>query len=79
MSAMKMKIRFSQRIGTPIDKPGEQLIELPLAISDNSGNPLKGQKSYTSKTLESRYKSANQQVFMTFLPWKPQCTLLEGM
>ena len=41
MSAMK-KMQFSRRIGTLIDKPGEQLIELPLAISDNEG-----QKSYT--------------------------------
>ena len=79
MAAMKRKIQFSHRIGTPIDKPGEQLIELPLAISDNVGNPMKGQKSYTTKSLESRYKSANPQVFLTNLPWRPQCTLLEGM
>ena len=58
MAAMKRKIQFSHRIGTPIDRPGEQLIELPLAISENVDNPMKGQKSYTTKSLESRYKSA---------------------
>ena len=79
LSAMKKKFQFSRRIGEPIDKPGEQLIELPLAISDNTGSPLKGQKSYTSKSLESRYKSASPQVFITSLPWRPECTLLEGM
>ena len=79
MSAMKKKIQFSRKIGRAIETPGEQLIELPLAISDNAGNLLKGQKSYTSKCLESRYKSANPQVFLTNLPWTPHCTLLEGM
>ena len=49
------------------------------AISDNVGNPLKGQKSYTSRSLESRYKMANPQVFITNLPWRPECSMLEGM
>ena len=79
LSAMKKKMQFSRRTGRPIDKPGEQLIELPLAISDNAGNPLKGQKSYTSRSLESRYKMANPQVFITNLPWRPECSMLEGM
>jgi len=56
MSAMKRKICFSQRVDAPINKPGEQLLELPLAISDNAGNPLKGQKSYTTKSLGSQYQ-----------------------
>ena len=76
LSAMKKKMLYSQRTGRPVDKPGEQLIELPLAISDSDGKPLKGQKSYTTKTLESRYKDP---VFTSELPWRPQCCLVEGM
>jgi len=38
LSAMKKKMLFSKRTGRPIEKPGEQLIELPLAISDNDGS-----------------------------------------
>ena len=79
LSAMKNKMQFSKRTGRPIDKPGEQLIELPLAISDNDGNPIKGQKSYTTKALEARYKATSPPVFTTSLPWKPQCSIVEGM
>ncbi len=79
LAAMKKKMQFSRRTGRPIDNPGEQLIQFPLAISDNSGNPLKGQKSYTTRSLESRYKDANPQVFVPMLPWRPQCSVLEGM
>ncbi len=79
LSAMKKKIQFSKRTGKPIDSLGEQLIEYPLAISDNSGNPLKGQKSYTTQALGSRYKQASQQVLISELPWKPECSVLEGM
>ena len=43
--AMKKKMQFSQRTGRSVEKRGEQLIELPLAITDNTGKPLKGQKS----------------------------------
>ena len=58
-----------------MNKPGEQLIELPLAIADNAGNLQKGQKSYTTRFLESWYKNA----FFTQLPYKPECSILEGM
>ena len=76
ISAMKRKMQFSRRTGRPVDRPGEQLVEIPLAIADNNGNPLKGQKSYTTY-LESRYKQAN--VFFTELPFQPECSILEGM
>ena len=79
LSALKRKMQFSCRIGAPIERPGEQLLELPLAISDNDGNPLKGQKSYTSRSLEARYKSATPAAFTTDLPWTPECSLIEGM
>ena len=79
LSAMRKKMLFSKRTGQPIEKPGEQLLELPLAISDNDGKPLKGQKSYTTRILESRYKATSPPVFSMELPWQPQCSLLEGM
>ena len=74
---MKRKLQFSRRTGMPINCPGEQLIELPLAIADNMGNPIKGQKSYTTKFLEARYKSTS--AFSTRLSFTPECVLLEGM
>ena len=52
ISAMKKKLQFSRRTGKPVNRPGEQLIDLPLAIADNDGNPLKGNKSYTTQFLE---------------------------
>ena len=79
LSAMKRKMQFSRITGMPIEKPGEQLIELPLAISDNTGDLLKGQKCYTTRSLESRYKTANTQVFVPKLQWKPECSIFEGM
>ena len=70
-------LQFSRRTGEPVNRPGEQLIELPLAIADNDGKPLKGQKSYTMRFLETRYKKAN--VFSAHLTLMPECTILEGM
>ena len=54
VSAMKKKMCYSHKTGTPINNPGEQLIEYPLAISDNTGQPVKGKKSYMTRSLESR-------------------------
>ena len=76
---MKKKMQFSRRTGRPIDQPGEQLIELPLALCDNTGNPIKGQKSYTTHFLECRYKEATNPVFLPSLPWRPECCMVEGM
>ena len=39
--AMKKKMQYSHKTGKPINNPGEQLIEYPLAISDSNGNPLR--------------------------------------
>ena len=78
ISAMMKKMQYS---GKPIEKPGEQLLEFPLAICDHNGDPLKGTKSYATKCLETRYKTANPPVFLNQLPtdWNPQCCLMEGM
>jgi len=46
LPCMLKKVKWSLRTGNPIDKAGEQLIMLPLAISDHQGNLNKGQKSY---------------------------------
>ncbi len=79
LSAMRKEMLFSKRTGRPTETPGEQLLELPLALSDNEGNPLKGRKSYTSRTQECRYKAATPLVFTNELPRTLQCTLMEGM
>ena len=81
ISAMMKKMQYSKKTGKPIEKPGEQLLEFPLAICDHNGDPLKGTKSYATKCLETRYKTANPPVFLNQLPtdWNPQCCLMEGM
>ena len=79
ITAMKKKMQFSQRKGRPVERPGEQLIELPLALCDSTGNPIKGQKSYTTHYLQCRYKDATPQVFITNITWIPECCVLEGM
>lgn len=76
---MKKKMQYSHKTGIPVERPGEQLIELPLALCDNEGVPLKGQKSYTTHFLEARYKNAKPKVFLINMPWKPNCAMLEGM
>ena len=75
---MRKKLKWSHRTGIPIDQAGEQLIALPLALCDHSGNPHKGQKSYMTKALVNRYKDPI--VLNNFPPgWQPECCLLEGM
>ena len=78
ISTMRKKIQFLKRTGRPIEKP-EQLLELPLALADSDGNPLNGQKSFTTRSLLSRYKTTSPTVFPHEFPWKPECCLLEGM
>ena len=81
LSCMRKKIKWSLRTGVPVDKAGEQLITLPLAISDHQGNPNKGQKSYMTKALANRYKNSPQPMILSEYPqgWQPQCLLSEGM
>ena len=80
VSAMKKKIEHSQKTGKPIEQPGEQLLDKPMSLCDSEGNPLKGQKSYTTKYLEKRYQNAIPQVFSTDFPdWENFCTIIDGM
>ena len=60
---MRKKMTFSKRTGQPILDLEEELIELPLAICNNDGIPITGQKSYATKHLEIRYQSASPAVF----------------
>ena len=81
MSAIKKKILFSIKIGTPIGRPGEQISEYPLSISDSDGNSIIGQKSCFTKSIEGRYKSSSTPVITPYLParWIPECSVAEGM
>lgn len=69
MTAMKRKILYAQKVGKfPIDSPEEQLLEYPLSISDEFGNPLTGQKGYFTKALETRYKDSSPPIIAPYLP-----------
>ena len=52
-----------------------------MALCDNDGFPLKGQKSFTTKIIEKRYEKAVPQVILNSPPpgWVPECCILEGM
>ena len=81
MSAMKKKVQFSVKTGNPVERPDEQLMELPLSLRDNEGKVNKGQKSNFSNSLETRYKNSSPPVFLNDLPsgWKAECVITEGM
>ena len=68
---------WNVKFGSDSQHVGQQYIELPQAISDPSGNLHKGQKSYTTKWLENRYKD----LICNQLPvgWVPDVVVLEGM
>ena len=73
-------MQHSKKTGTPIERPGEQLLEYPLALCDNDGNLLKGQKSCSTHSLESIYKDASPPVITTHLSgWRPNTTIMEGI
>ena len=56
---------------------GQQYLELPRALCTPSGEPHKGQKSYTTKFYEKRYND----VILNRFPglWVPDTVVLEGM
>ena len=74
---LRKAFAWNAKFGCCSQQVGQQYIELPRAISDPNGNLHKGQKSYTTKWLENRYKDlvCNQ------LPggWVPDVVVLEGM
>ncbi len=80
-TCMQKKLLWSKKSKQPVSSVADQYIPLPLAISDNNGLPRKGQKCYTTTTLETRYKCSSPSIFFNSLPlgWKPECCILEGM
>ena len=78
---MHKKLLWSKISKQPVPSVADQYISLPLAISDHNGLPRKGQKSYTTTTLETRYTCSNPTIFLNSLPpgWQPDCCILEGM
>lgn len=74
-------MKWSQLTGKPIERVSEQYISLPLALANSDGSPRKGQKSYATKAIETRYKTSTPPVTLNSLPtaWVPDCCLLEGM
>ena len=74
---LRKAFAWNAKFGSSSQHEGQQYIKLPQTISDANGNLHKGQKSYTTKWLENRYKDlvCNQ------LPggWVPDVVVLEGM
>ena len=68
---MHKKLKWSKKAQKPVDVIAEQYIPLPLAIADNDGMPVKGNKSFTGTLLWSQ---------ASFPPrWTPYCCIIEGM
>ena len=72
-------MQHSNKTGEPVQKLGEQIIELPMALCDNQGVQHKGNKANTTRSLQLRYKDAPDTVFSSELQSNPKCTLIEGM
>ena len=77
--ALKRQMQHSNKTGEPVQKLGEQIIELPMALCDGQGIPHKGDKANTTRSLRARYKDAPNTVFCSELQINPKCTLIEGM
>ena len=74
----KKRVLYATSTGT---NAYEQCIELPRAIATSDGQPMKGNKSNTTKVLEKRYENASPQIISTTLPtgWIPDTTVIGGM
>ena len=68
LSTMKKKMQPSKKTDSPNERPGEQLLEYPLALRDNDGKLLKGQKSYSTNYLQSIYRDAFPPIITSELP-----------
>ena len=75
------KLLWSKASQKPVTSVSEQFIPLPLALCNNEGLPLKGQKSFATTIFEKRYEKAIPQVVLNALPsgWIPEYCILEGM
>ena len=63
----------------PVEKLGEQIIELPMALCDIQGVQHKGDKANSMRALQLRYKDVPETVFSSELQSNPKCILIEGM
>ena len=77
--ALKRQMQHSNKTGEPVEKLGEQIIELPMALCDTQGVQHKGDKANSTRALRLRYKNAPETVFSSELQSNPKCTLIEGM
>ena len=65
-------------LGEPVEKLGEQISELPMALCYH-GFQRRGDKANSTRALRLRYKDAPCTVFTSELQCNPQCTIIEGM
>ena len=70
--ALKRQMQHSNKTGEPVQKLGEQIIELPMALCDSQGVPHKGDKANPTRSLRVRYKDAPNTVFCSELQINPK-------
>ena len=71
-------MKHSNKPGEPVEKLGEQIIELPMVLCDQ-GFQRKGDKANSTRALRLRYKDVPYTVFTSELQCNPQCTIIERM
>ena len=76
---MRRKIAYANKMGTKPDVIGEQYIELPRALCDVNGSPIKGQKSVATKFYLARYRDIDLVSHVIPNNWVPTAVILEGM
>jgi len=77
MLCTKKAIAWSTQNKTSADSIGVQFIEQPRALVDANNKPTKGQRSYTTHNLTSRYPAILTQSLP--LNWVPELAVLDGM
>ena len=75
------KLKWCKQTKKPVETLAEQYIPLPLLLLAVTKVHLKGQKSYSTKAIETRYKESSPPVILNGLPqgWKPECSIIDGM
>lgn len=77
----KKRVAFASSTGSQLSLPYEQCIELPRAIANIDGTPVKGTKSKTTHCLERRYEKVIPPIISSALniSWIPEVVVMEGM
>ena len=75
------KLKWCKQTKKLVETLAEQYIPLPLLLLAVTKVHLKGQKSYSTKAIETRYKESSPPVILNCLPqgWKPECSIIDGM